>query len=224
MLLLYRKNFRYQKLIAELNYILNTFHRQQIVILGTTRRAKSTYSSTISLPKTSFPQRLEGNKRINLDQEIINSEEYKNFYAWQKKTLSSHPKYVLHDGPPYANGDPHIGHAVNKILKDITIRSKLLGGFVINYRPGWDCHGLPIGNISQKSKPDIAATNIILLNKMAPFIVIFSISELKAITSSENIALAKESPVKLRKLAREFADHTIAKVNLMLIALCFYLE
>ena len=59
---------------------------------------------------------------------------------------------------------------------------------------------------------------------MAPFIVIFSISELKAITSSENIALAKESPVKLRKLAREFADHTIAKVNLILIALCFYLE
>ena len=150
MLLLYGKTFR-QKFIAELSYILNAFHRQQIVIVGTTNRAKSTYSSTISLPKTTFPQRLEGNKRINLDQEIINSEEYKNFYAWQKKTLSTNPKYVLHDGPPYANGDPHIGHAVNKILKDITIRSKLLAGFVINYRPGWDCHGLPIGNLLQNS-------------------------------------------------------------------------
>ena len=150
MLLLYGKTFR-QKFIAELSYILNAFHRQQIVIVGTTNKAKSTYSSTISLPKTTFPQRLEGNKRINLDQEIINSEEYKNFYAWQKKTLSTNPKYVLHDGPPYANGDPHIGHAVNKILKDITIRSKLLAGFVINYRPGWDCHGLPIGNLLQNS-------------------------------------------------------------------------
>ena len=180
MLLLYRKNFRYQKLIAELNYILNTIHRQQIVILGATHRAKSTYSSTISLPKTSFPQRLEGNKRINLDQEIINSEEYKNFYAWQKKTLSTHPKYVLHDGPPYANGDPHIGHAVNKILKDITIRSKLLGGFVINYRPGWDCHGLPIGNFLQNSKHDIAATNKhILLSKMAPILLSFLFQNLK---------------------------------------------
>ena len=180
MLLLYHKNFRYQKLTAELNYILNTFHRQQIVILGTQHRAKSTYSNTISLPKTSFPQRLEGNKRINLDQEIINSEEYKNFYAWQKKTLSTHPKYVLHDGPPYANGDPHIGHAVNKILKDITIRSKLLGGFVINYRPGWDCHGLPIGNLLQNSKAAIAATNIIiLLNETAPVLLSFLFQNLK---------------------------------------------
>ena len=88
---------------------------------------------------------MEGNKRINLDQSIINSTEYQNFYDWQKKNLANCPKYILHDGPPYANGVPHIGHAVNKILKDITTRSKLLSGYTITYRPGWDCHGLPIG-------------------------------------------------------------------------------
>lgn len=109
------------------------------------RRAKSTYTSTVILPKTSFPQRVEGTKRITLDQDIVNSKEYQNFYYWQKEYLSNCPKYILHDGPPYANGEPHIGHAVNKILKDITTRSKLLSGYVINYRPGWDCHGLPIG-------------------------------------------------------------------------------
>ena len=54
------------------------------------------------------------------------------------------PKFILHDGPPYANGDIHIGHAVNKILKDIIIRSKTQAGFDAPYVPGWDCHGLPI--------------------------------------------------------------------------------
>lgn len=51
---------------------------------------------------------------------------------------------MLHDGPPYANGDLHIGHAFNKIIKDIICRWKLLNGYCVNYRPGWDCHGLPI--------------------------------------------------------------------------------
>ena len=106
---------------------------------------KSSYTNTVILPKTSFPQRLEGSKRLELDEKIIDSEEYQNFYYWQKHKLSDRPKYVLHDGPPYANGEPHIGHAVNKILKDITTRCKLLTGFTVRYRPGWDCHGLPIG-------------------------------------------------------------------------------
>ena len=110
-------------------------------------KATSTYSGTVQLPKTSFPQRVEGSKRVELDQSIVNSAQFQNFYDWQQKNLSNRPKYILHDGPPYANGDPHIGHAVNKILKDITIRSKILSGYMINYRPGWDCHGLPIGKI-----------------------------------------------------------------------------
>ena len=106
---------------------------------------KSSYTSTVILPKTTFPQRVEGTKRIQLDENIIGSEEFQKFYDWQKEQLTDRPKYILHDGPPYANGEPHIGHAVNKILKDITTRCKLLDGFTVRYRPGWDCHGLPIG-------------------------------------------------------------------------------
>ncbi|KAG8259136.1 Isoleucine--tRNA ligase, mitochondrial [Homalodisca vitripennis] len=64
-------------------------------------------------------------------------------YEWQRKHVSG-PEFVLHDGPPYANGVPHMGHAINKVLKDITTRHKLLQGHKIHYKPGWDCHGLPI--------------------------------------------------------------------------------
>ena len=63
--------------------------------------------------------------------------------------------YILHDGPPYANGDIHIGHAVNKILKDIIVKSKTLSGFDAPYVPGWDCHGLPIElNVEKKVGKD----------------------------------------------------------------------
>jgi isoleucyl-tRNA synthetase len=79
--------------------------------------------------------------------------------AWQEKKLyelireacKGRPRFILHDGPPYANGDIHIGHAVNKILKDIIIRSKTLAGFDAPYVPGWDCHGLPIEHQIEKS-------------------------------------------------------------------------
>lgn len=63
-------------------------------------------------------------------------------YKWQEKRDAK--TFVLHDGPPYANGSPHIGHALNKILKDITSRYRILRGYRVNYIPGWDCHGLPI--------------------------------------------------------------------------------
>ena len=77
---------------------------------------------------------------------------------WQKQGLyqkiqaytKGRPRFVLHDGPPYANGDIHIGHAVNKILKDIIVRSKVLAGFDAQYVPGWDCHGLPIEHQIEK--------------------------------------------------------------------------
>jgi hypothetical protein len=77
---------------------------------------------------------------------------------WQEKKLyrrireisAGRPRFVLHDGPPYANGDIHIGHAVNKILKDIIVRSKTLAGFDAPYVPGWDCHGLPIEHQIEK--------------------------------------------------------------------------
>lgn len=65
-------------------------------------------------------------------------------YQWQKTNLHDKEEFVLHDGPPYANGKPHMGHALNKILKDVLVRYNLLSGKLVHYIPGWDCHGLPI--------------------------------------------------------------------------------
>ena len=103
------------------------------------------WSSTLFLPKTTFAQRLEGEKRIKTDDIIISSREFQNVYQKQWDNASSdQPLWTLHDGPPYANGPAHMGHAVNKILKDITNRWKVLKGYKCHYVPGWDCHGLPI--------------------------------------------------------------------------------
>ena len=65
-------------------------------------------------------------------------------YGQMRRAGAGKPKFVLHDGPPYANGELHIGHAVNKILKDFIVKSRTLAGFDAPYVPGWDCHGLPI--------------------------------------------------------------------------------
>lgn len=76
----------------------------------------------------------------------------KNLYQKIRETSNGRPKFILHDGPPYANGNIHIGHAVNKVLKDIIIKSRTLDGFDAPYIPGWDCHGLPIElNVEKKS-------------------------------------------------------------------------
>ena len=71
-------------------------------------------------------------------------------YARIREACRGRPKFVLHDGPPYANGDIHIGHAVNKVLKDIVVKSKTMAGFDAPYVPGWDCHGLPIEHVIEK--------------------------------------------------------------------------
>ncbi|MGO4774691.1 class I tRNA ligase family protein, partial [Lysobacter sp. 2RAB21] len=68
----------------------------------------------------------------------------------REKTGGRERSFVLHDGPPYANGEIHVGHAVNKVLKDIVVKSKLLAGFDAPYVPGWDCHGLPIEHKVEK--------------------------------------------------------------------------
>ena len=82
---------------------------------------------------------------MKIDETIIKSTEFQSIYLKQSgKNPKSSKKWTLHDGPPYANGPAHIGHAVNKILKDITNRYKVLNGYNVNYIPGWDCHGLPI--------------------------------------------------------------------------------
>ena len=108
------------------------------------------WTSTILMPKTSFPQRLEGEKRVQTDESIVKSVEFQSVY--QRQSLeASRPLWILHDGPPYANGPAHMGHAVNKILKDITNRWKIVDGHRVHYVPGWDCHGLPIELKASKS-------------------------------------------------------------------------
>jgi len=100
------------------------------------------YKHTISLPDTAFPMRGDLPKR---EPDMLKRWQDMNWYeAIREKTGSREKKFVLHDGPPYANGSIHIGHAVNKTLKDIVVKSKLLSGFDAPYVPGWDCHGLPI--------------------------------------------------------------------------------
>jgi len=99
------------------------------------------YKDTLNLPKTAFPM------RANLPQN-----EPKQVEQWQRdrtyfqmlEANRSKLKFILHDGPPYANGNIHIGHALNKILKDVIVKYKAMTGNVAPYVPGWDCHGLPI--------------------------------------------------------------------------------
>ena len=101
----------------------------------------SDYKSTLNLPETEFPMR--GNL-ANREPEMLKSWNEKGLYQQIRESRKDSKPFILHDGPPYANGDIHIGHSVNKILKDIIIKSKTMSGFDAPYIPGWDCHGLPI--------------------------------------------------------------------------------
>lgn len=103
--------------------------------------SKKEYKDTINLPKTSFPMKAN---LANREPEILRAWQEMDLYQRIRDTRKGRKRYVLHDGPPYANGDIHIGHAVNKILKDIIVKAKGLDGFDAPYVPGWDCHGLPI--------------------------------------------------------------------------------
>ncbi|APC92080.1 MULTISPECIES: isoleucine--tRNA ligase [Francisella] len=101
----------------------------------------SDYKDTLNLPKTSFS--MKGNL-ANKEPMILNKWEKQGIYKKIREHFAGREKFVLHDGPPYANGNIHVGHAVNKILKDIIIKSKTLSGYDAPYIPTWDCHGLPI--------------------------------------------------------------------------------
>ena len=105
------------------------------------------YSKTVNLLDTPFPMR--GNLAKREGGWLQTWYEQKRYHKL-RQLAAGRPKFVLHDGPPYANGDIHIGHAVNKILKDIIIRSKTLAGYDAPYVPGWDCHGLPIELMVEK--------------------------------------------------------------------------
>ena len=95
----------------------------------------------ILLPKTRFPLRANP---VTHEPAIQKAAKFDDLYDWQKRERNSGETFTLHDGPPYANGEPHMGHVLNKVLKDIVNRFKLLRGYRLSYRPGWDCHGLPI--------------------------------------------------------------------------------
>jgi isoleucyl-tRNA synthetase len=99
------------------------------------------YKATLNLPDTPFPMRGDLAKR---EPQMLAQWQAQQRYQKIRAAKQGKPKFILHDGPPYANGDIHIGHAVNKILKDIIVKSKTLSGFDAPYVPGWDCHGLPI--------------------------------------------------------------------------------
>ncbi len=99
------------------------------------------YKATLNLPETAFPMKAGLPQR---EPEALKRWDGLGLYQKLRQIGEGRPKFVLHDGPPYANGNIHIGHAVNKIIKDIIIRSKTLSGFDAPYVPGWDCHGLPI--------------------------------------------------------------------------------
>jgi len=99
------------------------------------------YKDTLNLPRTEFPMKANLSQR---EPEILKEWEIEQLYNKIKEITKDREKYILHDGPPYANGHIHMGTALNKILKDIIVKSKVMTGFNSDYVPGWDCHGLPI--------------------------------------------------------------------------------
>ena len=119
------------------------------------------YRDTLNLPQTGFSMKAQLVQREPL---IRKGWAKDDIYAKIRAARRGRPLYVLHDGPPYANGDIHMGHVINKVLKDFVVKYKTMTGFDAPYVPGWDCHGLPIESkvtaelgdkIHQMSKPDI---------------------------------------------------------------------
>jgi len=109
--------------------------------------AKTDYRATLNLPDTPFPMRGDLPKR---EPGWVRQWEDEGLYQQLRASRQGAPKFVLHDGPPYANGQIHMGHAVNKILKDMIVKARQLKGLDAAYIPGWDCHGLPIENAIEK--------------------------------------------------------------------------
>jgi isoleucyl-tRNA synthetase len=99
------------------------------------------YKHTINLPQTDFPMKAD---LANREPAMQKHWEASGLYQKLRDAARGRPRFVLHDGPPYANGEIHIGHAVNKILKDLVVKSRTMDGYDSPYIPGWDCHGLPI--------------------------------------------------------------------------------
>jgi isoleucyl-tRNA synthetase len=105
------------------------------------------YKATLNLPQTPFPMKADLAKR---EPAMLARWDSIDLYGQLRAAARGRPRFELMDGPPYANGDIHIGHAVNKVLKDIVVKAKTLSGYDAPYVPGWDCHGLPIEHQVEK--------------------------------------------------------------------------
>src|SRR6478672_4983321 len=125
------------------------------------------YKTTLNLPQTGFPMKAD---LIQREPQRLQKWQSANLYQEIQKQRAGSEKFVLHDGPPFANGDVHIGTALNKTLKDIVVRSHQMTGRESNYVPGWDCHGLPIEwkveeefyRSKGKVKPDVSDSQAII--------------------------------------------------------------
>jgi isoleucyl-tRNA synthetase len=107
------------------------------------------YKQTINLPETAFPMKADLARR---EPDVQKFWEDQNIYAKLREVARGRPTFILHDGPPYANGTIHLGHAINKVLKDVVVKSRSLDGYDSPYVPGWDCHGLPIEHQIEKAR------------------------------------------------------------------------
>ncbi|KAH8690083.1 putative isoleucyl-tRNA synthetase [Talaromyces proteolyticus] len=134
------------------------------------------WSSTLKLPRSSFPARVSAADRSKYLQRCTDE-----LYAWQRKTRPASNEFILHDGPPYANGSLHVGHALNKVTKDIINRTQLSRGKRVHYVPGWDCHGLPIELKALQSQKELG----------------------------NDLTNASSSAAVIRKAARELAEKTV---------------
>jgi isoleucyl-tRNA synthetase len=119
------------------------------------------YRDTLNLPKTSFSMKAN---LVQKEPQMRKQWAKQDIYRQIRDARQGAPLYTLHDGPPYANGDIHMGHVINKVLKDFVVKYKTMTGFDAPYVPGWDCHGLPIEakvmtelgeKIREMSKPDV---------------------------------------------------------------------
>lgn len=146
------------------------------------------YKATLNLPKTDFPMKANLPQR---EPEMLAWWEQQKLYDQIQAMGQARPRYVLHDGPPYANGRIHIGHALNKVLKDIIVKSKTMAGFQAPYVPGWDCHGLPIEHQVMKELGEKKKTWMCrrFVNSVAPMrrsMSIFSGRSLSGLVSLES--------------------------------------
>ena len=120
------------------------------------------YRASLNLPRTSFPMRANATKR---EPEQLARWDEQDLYQAMLRRRRDAPVFVLHDGPPYANGNMHMGHVLNRVLKDVIVKYKHLAGFRTPYVPGWDCHGLPIElqvekKIGRKKKAEMSTVEV----------------------------------------------------------------